>query len=434
MSGKVTKKNIPIKFWQYKYKKKVVSLHLMSFALYIAKRLLKQRQATFSRPIVRIAQVSIMLSFAIMLISVSVLQGFKKEIRNKISGFYSHIQIKPYSTSYVRDNNSTFHLSKQEFQGIKNISEVKSIYPILNQSGVLLQKDNFNGVILKGINSDYDSSFFIDNLIQGKFPTLDKESQQEVLVSLTLKNKLNLHLNEKIKIYFYVNGGYRAKNFYISGFYDTGLVDYDENFLLCDVKVLQNIFSLDSLSYSCYELRFKGFSSVEKYFEQIYYVLDKDKSIDSVVDMEPNLFAWLNLLDSNVILIIFIMIVVCVVTLSSIVLIMIYEKKYLIGILKSFGTTNKTITKIFIYKIGYLTLQGMLYGNVLAVGLESIQKNFHIISLDKESYFLNTVPVDISIIHILLINTGVFVICMLGLLLPCRSINRLSPTKNMKSE
>lgn len=414
---------------------KVVSLHsYMNLALYIAKRLLKQKEATFTRPIVRIAMVSIMLSFAVMLASVSILQGFKKEIRNKISGFSSHIQIKPYSTSYIKDDNTAFHLSQQELKEIRNIDGVRSLCPIVAKAGVLMQKESFHAIILKGINSEYDSSFFMDNIVEGKFPALNKTSKQEVLISLAIKNKLNLKINDKIKVYFYANGNYRAKNFYISGFYDTGLADYDEHFLLCDMQVLQNIFSMSSNDFSYYELRFKDFSLIDKYSNQIYYTIDRTKSIESVTEMEPNLFAWLNLLDSNVILILIIMIVVCIVTLSSMVLIMIYEQKHLIGILKSFGANNKMIMKIFIYKVGYLTLKGMLYGNILAIGVELVQKYFHIIALDKESYFLSTVPVDINIVHILLINIGVFVICMISLVLPCMSVSKLAPTKNMKAE
>ncbi|MDO5760506.1 MAG: FtsX-like permease family protein [Bacteroidota bacterium] len=407
----------------------------MNISLYIAKRLLKQKETNLTRPIVRIAQVSIMLCFAVMIVAMGILQGFKKEIRNKISGFCSHVQIKPYSTKYVKNNEATtFYLSKQEKENIKNIDGVVSLCPVVVKPGVLINKNNFQGVVVKGINSEYDSSFFVDNIRQGHFPLLNKESKQEVLLSLAIKNKLNLELNDKIKIYFYTNGTYRAKNFYISGFYDTGLADYDELMLVCDMRVLQNIFSIDFNNYSYYELRFKDFSLIDKNLEPLYYSLDRDKSIDSVVDLEPNLFAWLNLLDSNVVIILIIMIVVCIVTLSSMVLIMIYEKKYLIGILKSFGANNKLIMKIFIYKVGYLTLKGMLYGNILAIGLELLQKKFHLIALDQESYFLSTVPVDINIIHILLINIGVFAICMATLVLPCRSINKLSPTKNMKSE
>lgn len=414
---------------------KVVPLHsYMNLALYIAKRLLKQKEANFTRPIVRIAMISIMLSFAVMLASVSVLQGFKKEIRNKISGFSSHIQIEPYSTSYIRNDEETFHLTPQELNDIRNIDGVRSLCPIVAKAGVLIQKDDFHAIILKGVNSEYDSSFFVDNIVEGKFPSLNKNSKQEILVSLAVQNKLNLKINDKIKVYFYANNNYRAKNFYISGFYDTGLADYDEHFLLCDMQVLQNIFSMSSNDFSYYELRFKDFSLINKYFNQIYYTIDKTKSVESVMEMEPNLFAWLNLLDSNVILILIIMIVVCIVTLSSMVLIMIYEKKNLVGVFKSFGANNKMIMKIFIYKVGYLTLKGMLYGNILAIGVELIQKYFHIISLDKESYFLSTVPVDINILHILFINMGVFVICMISLVLPCMSISKLAPTKNMKAE
>ena len=198
---------------------------------------------------------------------------------------------------------------------------------------------------------------------------------------------------------------------------------------MCDMSVLKNIFSIEDNLYSCYEVMLKDFSSLNNASQEIYYTIGQDKSIMPITDLEPNLFSWLNLLDSNVVMIILIMILVSVVTLSSIMLIMIFEKKKMIGVLKSFGTKNTSIIKIFLYKVGYVILYGMILGNVLAIGLELIQKHFHIISLDKASYYLSTVPININILNILLINLGVFVVCLICLLLPARSINKINPVK-----
>lgn len=403
----------------------------MNFEYYVAKRLIKHKDKNFTRPIIRIAQITIMLSVAVMLISVSVLQGFKKEIKSKIAGFSSHIQITQYSTNAVLEDNSLMSLSSLEKQQILNNKNVKTLYPVFSRGGVLINKEDFQGVICKGVDSSYDKTFFTDNIVEGKFPSLNKESKQEILVSKTIKDKLKIKLNDKIKIYFYVNNSYRAKNFYVSGVYDTGLGEYDENFLVCDMSVLKNIFSVEDDMFSCYEVMLKDFSSLRKASQEIYYTIGQDKSIMPITDLEPNLFSWLNLLDSNVVMIILVMILVSVVTLSSIMLIMIFEKKKMIGVLKSFGTKNASIIKIFLYKIGYVILYGILLGNVFAIGLELIQKYFHIISLDKASYYLSTVPININILHILLINMGVFVVCLICLLLPARSINKIDPVKNL---
>lgn len=403
----------------------------MNFEYYIAKRLIKQKDKNFTRPIIKIAQITIMLSVAVMLVSVSVLQGFKKEIKNKIAGFSSHIQLTQYATSSVLEENSLLSLSSSEKQDILKTHNVKALYPVFSKGGVLMNKDDFQGVICKGVDSLYDKTFFSENIIEGKFPELNKESRQEILVSKTIKDRLNIKLNDKIKIYFYVNNSYRAKNFYVSGVYDTGLGEYDESFLLCDMKVLKNIFDVGDNMYSCYEIMLKDFSSLNSTAQEIYYKTGQDISVMTVTDLEPNLFSWLNLLDSNVVMIIIVMILVSVVTLSSIMLIMIYEKKKMIGILKSFGTKNSSIIKIFLYKISYVILYGMVFGNILAIGLELLQKHFHLISLSKESYYLSTVPIDIDILNIILINVGVFAVCVICLLLPARSINKINPSKNL---
>lgn len=401
----------------------------MNFEYHIAKRLIKHKDKNFTRPIIKIAQVTIMLSIAVMLISVSVLQGFKQEIKNKIAGFSSHIQITQYSTNAVAEDNSLISLTSLEKQQILNNKNVKALYPIFSRGGVLINKDDFQGVVCKGVDSSYDKTFFSENIVEGKFPKLNKESKQEILISKTIKDKLKIKLNDKIKVYFYVNNSYRAKNFYVCGVYDTGLGEYDESFLVCDMSVLKNIFSIEDNLYSCYEVMLKDFSSLNNTSQEIYYTIGQDKSIMPITDLEPNLFSWLNLLDSNVVMIILIMILVSVVTLSSIMLIMIFEKKKMIGVLKSFGTKNTSIIKIFLYKVGYVILYGMILGNVLAIGLELVQKHFHIISLDKASYYLSTVPININILNILLINLGVFVVCLICLLLPARSINKINPVK-----
>lgn len=404
----------------------------MKFEYFVGKRLTKQKEKTYARPVVKIAIASTALSIAVMLIALSVLEGFKTEIKNKIAGFGSHIQVVSYG-SYLGRDNETIQLSDREFKTISSLNDVKSIAPVYTRSGAIIN-DDFQALIVKGVNKNYDISFYKENLVEGKTIEFDKESKQEVLISKTVAEKLKLKTNDKIKIYFYIDNSYRAKNFYISGIYDTGLGDYDERFVICDMQVLKNIFSADEQSYTSYEIMLKNFDNLEYNAEIIYNNLDSDKGIATIDELEPNLFSWLNLLDSNVIMIIAVMMLVSIVTLSSVMLIMIFEKKTMIGVLKSFGTPNNSIIKIFLYKAGYVTLKGMLYGNILALTLEIIQKYSHIISLDQENYFLTSVPIAINPWAFLLTNLGVFVLCILCLIIPAKSITKISPTKNLKFE
>ena len=270
----------------------------MKFEYFIANRLIKQKEKTFARPVVRIAITSIALSIAVMLIAIRVLQGFKKEIKNKIAGFGSHIQIIPYGLNRI-DENQTVNLSEQELAFLSNNENINSVAPTYTRSGAIINKDDFQAVILKGIDKNYNTTFFKENIVEGNFIQLNKTSKQEVLVSKTIADKLKLKVGEKIKIYFYIDKSYRAKNFTISGIYDTGLGEYDERFIICDMSPLHNIFSTEENEYTSYEIMLKDFSKVDNIAEDIYYNIDGDKSVLPVTDLEPNLFAWLNLLDSK---------------------------------------------------------------------------------------------------------------------------------------
>jgi lipoprotein-releasing system permease protein len=404
---------------------------MTNFEFFIAKRLIKKKDKTYSRPIIKIATISITLSIAVMLISISVLSGFKDQIKDKIVGFGSHIQIVPYKVSNTYEDNPVI-LSSIEMNNVKKTNNVKRVTPVLSKSAAIITKDDFQGVILKGINKDYDTTFFHDNLVQGRNIKVNKDSKQEALVSKTIANKLHLQLGSKFKVYFYIENSYRMKNFTVVGIYDTGLGDYDDKFIVCDMKPLQEIFSLDSNSYNSYEVTLNDFSKIKQTADEIYYLVGQDKSVETITEMEPNLFSWLNLLDSNVIMIIIIMMLVNIVTLSSVILIMIFEKKTMIGVMKSFGTKNKSIIKIFLYKAGYVIMKGMIYGNILALVLEVIQKEFKVISLDKESYYLTSVPIEINVSYILLIDVFSFIICLICLLIPAKTITKISPVKNLR--
>lgn len=405
----------------------------MKQEFFIAKRLIKAKNSTSTRRVIRIAIFSVALSVAVMLISMSILTGFKNSIKEKIIGFGSHIQVVSFSFSnYFSD--SPIYLNDYYNKLLYKNPNVKNITPVLNKSAVIIKDEDFHAIILKGITSTYDTAFFSASLVKGCMPHLNKESKQEILISKNIADKLKLDIQDKIKVYFYIDNTYRSKNFYISGIYDTGLGDYDERFLICDAKVLQNIFSLEPKDYSSYEIALKDFSLLDKTSQEIYKLLPENMTLQTITQMEPNLFSWLNLLDSNVIMIIVIMILVTVVTLSSVILIMIFEKKTMIGILKSFGTPNKAITKIFLYNAGYIALKSLLYGNVLAIVLEVIQKYTHLIKLDAQSYYLTSVPIEINPLHIILIDIGAFVVCMLCMLIPAKSISKISIVKNLRFE
>lgn len=403
----------------------------MNYEYFIAKRLTKRRGKTFSRPIIIIATLSITLGIAVMILSISILQGFKSEIKEKIIGFGSHVQIVPYN---VRNSfqNESMTLSSKEKKNLLSIKNVKSIHPFATKGGVIKTSKDFQGIILKGINKEFDTSFFHHYLLKGRFINTLNQGNTEAIISKVIANKLNLKLGDKLRVYFYLDNSYRVRAFNVVGIYETGLGDYDEKFVICDIGQVQGLNGWTVDQVEGYEVIIKDFKLLNKTSDDIYYSIDQSKSVQTIEEIEPNLFTWLDLLDSNVFVILTIMMLVSIVTITSTLLIIIFEKTNTIGVLKGFGATNKSITKIFLYNACYIIAKGLLYGNVLALGLGYLQDKFKIIKLDQESYFLTSVPVEISFIQILIVNIATIIICLFALLLPARSISKISPIKSIR--
>lgn len=401
----------------------------MNFEWFFARRLVKKKDKTFSKPIIAIAVLSICLGVAVMLISISVLQGFKSEIKEKIIGFGSHIQILPFQ-NYNAYEPIPISLSSEEREAIASHSNIKSINPFITKGGLIKTREDFQGVLLKGIDKDYDSSFFHNYLIEGRF--LDNSNPNEVVVSRQIANNLDLSLGDKLRIYFYYNENYRVRALEIIGIYETGLGLYDEKIIICDINQTRVLNSMQGDEVEGYELVLHDFSKLDETSNYVYSSLDYDKSIMDIKTIEPSLFSWLELLDNNVIVILIIMSLVTIVTITSTLLIIIFEETQTIGVLKSLGAQNKAIIKIFLYNALNVVVKGLIYGNLLALTLGFVQDKYKIFKLDQESYYLSSVPIEISLSQILLVNIGSVIICMLALLIPARSISKISPIKSIR--
>ncbi len=405
----------------------------MNFEFFVAKRLLKEENSSFSKPIVRIATLSIALSIAVMIVSVAVLGGFKKQIREKITGFTSHIHI----SSFALNNSSqadTFSLTEEEKKAIASCKGVKSLSPYIMQAGVVKSSEGFHGIVIKGVEKDFDTSFFKHNLCGGRLPDFSNPSSNEAIISKTLANKLNIKTGDKLKVYFYIDMSYRVRPFKVVGIYETGLGDYDNKFVISNAGVFQKLCGKSSDQYSGYEVCLDDFSLLQAASAEIYNALPQDKTISTIEELEPGLFSWLGLLDTNVILIIIVMTLVTIITASSTLLIMVFEQSSFIGLLKSFGAKTSSITKIYLYKAAYIVCKAMIIGNAVAVGLVIIQSKYHIIKLNQEDYYLDCVPMELNVVNILAVNLAVVVISMTALLIPARSIGKVSPVVNIRKD
>lgn len=407
----------------------------MNFEYFVAKKLLKQKSKSFSKPIVGIATAGIALSIAVMLVSIGVLQGFKNEIKEKITGFTSHLHIIPFSVNPTATDN-VFHLSEQEIANLnKEENNIETISPYVLMGGAIKTKTDFHGVALKGIDSKFNFDFFKQNLKSGNIPDYTKaENKNQILISQTIANKLNIKIGDKIKIYFYINQNYKVRPFTVEGIYETGLGDYDNKFIVCNANVLQKLLSWQQNQYSGYEVKLKDFTNLDQSSQNIYHSISQDKDIQTIEEMEPSLFAWLNLLDSNVILILVVMTFIAIITSCSTLLIMIFEQTKHIGIFKSLGATTKSITKIYLYKSLYILTKAMLIGNAFALSLMYLQQKYKFIKLDQESYYLDSVPIEFSPTALIIVNLSSIAICMLTLIIPARNISKINPMENIKFE
>jgi lipoprotein-releasing system permease protein len=405
----------------------------MKFEFFIVKRFIKAKQSKFSRPIIVVAIASIALGIAVMLLSVFVLSGFKTGIREKVSGFGGHIQVIPYNISNTYLSNP-ITLSTEEKKNILKNQNVKSISPFVTKGGAIKTKTDFAGILLKGIDKTYGNmAFFSQYLIEGLIPNLESQTN-EVLISQDVCNKMNLKIGDKIRIFFYIDQQYRQRAFIISGIYETGLGIYDEKMVICDMRVLQTLNQWKENQYQGYEIMLRNFNLLSQTADSIYQLLENDKTIQTIEEAEPSLFAWLSLLDSNVLVILIVMLLVSIAVMTSSLLIMIFEKRQTIGLLKSLGASLQQIIKIFMLNALYVIVKGLIYGNIVAFGLALLQKKYMIFTLNSQSYYLQYVPIELNLLWILLINCMAIVICTLALLIPSRNIAKISPATTIKSD
>jgi len=414
----------------------------MSAEFFIAKRIYKDRgeSRNVSPPAVRVATVSIAIGLAVMILSVAVVIGFKKEVREKVIGFGSHIQITNFEI------NSSFDMkpvavSDTLMDYLQKQPNILRVEPFATKPGIIKTKDDFQGVVFKGVDEHYNWNFFRSNLISGSVLNIHPDSTlADVLISQTIADKLNLKLNDSFTAYF-VQEPLRARKFHITGIYQTYFSEYDNLFALLDIKQIRRLNQWDDDMVSGLELYVKDYNCLDETTDSLYFDLQlwKDRLnntylTQSIKQIKPEIFDWLSVLDVNVVVILALMLIVAGFSMISGLLIIILEKASMIGTLKALGQNNTSIRKIFLYLSAFLIGKGLLWGNILAISLCLIQQYFGIVKLNPEVYYLTKVPIDISILSILLINVGTLLITLAMLILPSYVVANISPAKTIRFE
>jgi len=411
----------------------------VNFELFIVKRIIRSRTGKKSgaNTLVNVSVMAIALSMAVMILSVVILTGFKKEIKDKLTGFGSHIQISSLSGNSSWETGA-ISIDEQLLQQIKKNPAISGVYQFATKPGIVQSGKELQGIILKGVEPGYNWDFFAKNLTKGKLPDLNNPDSLEVLVSKTLANLLRIDVGQKLPTYF-VQDPPRMRPFKVAGIYETGLEEYDKIFVYCNLAHIREINNWESGEISGLEIRLSDPSKMDLVAQQIQNQVDQSTiqsdhflQVKTLKDLAPGFFDFLNLTDTNVILILTLMILIAGFNMISGLLIIILDRMRMIGTLKALGTNNRSMSRIFLYQAGYIITKGLIMGNIIGLALAMLQENFRIISLDPRSYFLDSVPIYINPVHLIMLNVGTLILTLIMMLIPSAFLSRISPGKTIK--
>lgn len=412
----------------------------MNLPYFIANRLIKGRRegTSFSRPINVIAIVGIAMGLAVMILAVAILTGFKQQIREKVVGFGSHIQIMNF------DSNISFETTPisdtQKFiPKIRQLPGIEHIEVFATKAGIIRTDEDIQGVVLKGIGSDFDWSYFKSNMVDGSvFNVTDTGHTDKVIISKKISDMLRLKTGDSFSMLF-IQDPPRMRKFTISGIYETSLEEFDKMYVFCDIGHIKRLNGWRDDQVSGFEVFINDFDRLDEMTTAVrdaigYKLTEEDTKfkVTNIRNRYPQIFDWLNFQDINVIIIILLMLIVAGFNMISGLLILILEKTNMIGVLKSLGAEDITIRRVFLYQAAYLIGKGLFWGNFIGIGLAYLQLKTRLITLDPTSYYIKTVPVNLELVHILLLNAGTMAAIIIMLLVPSQLISRISPVKAIR--
>lgn len=408
----------------------------MKFETYMASRFRKSSsyKNTVSSPIIKISVLSISIGIIMMIISISSSVGLQKTIKSKVSSFFGDISISNFQNissessiepidfsinhKYLRDNNKIYHIQKVAYK-----------------SGLIINNDSFEGVVLKGISTDFNWEHFSKYITKGRILNISDSISNEVIISEILSKKLDINLHEKFKATFFKQNSLSTPNqriFKVAGIYESGLIEFDEIYFFGDIKHIQKMNRWKNNQVGNIELFLQDQSDIEKVSTLLYEETSSQISVMSILEKFPEIFNWIALFDINVLLIIIIMILVGGINMITALLVTVLEKTQIVGILKTLGSSNKSIKTIFLINGVYLISLGLVIGNFIAIGLIQLQNYTGLIKLDPNTYYVTELPFDFDLISIIILNISVLFFCFLMLIVPSFVISKISPSESIK--
>ncbi len=413
----------------------------MNFPLFIARRIYFSEgdRHEVSRPAIRIATVGVAIGLAVMIITVSVILGFKHTIRDKVVGFGSHIQV----TNFVTQQTAVpapIAISDTLLRELKAIPNVRQVECYTMTQGILKTDSDFLGVAFKGVGEDYDLSFIRQNMLEGKLPTFSSQkSSNQIVVSRKQADKLHLHVGDKVYAYFIGYDDVRARRFTVSGIYQSNMKQFDDVLCLTDLRTTRRLNDWEIDQCSGAEILVKDFDRINETNMAVVELVKNNSdhygetlSSQTIFEAYPQIFSWLSLLDINVWIILALMVCVAGFTMISGLLIIILERTQMIGILKALGARNKTVRHTFLWFAAFIISQGLLIGDVIGIGLVVLQQQTGFIHLDPASYYVDTAPMELNIPIIVILNVATLLISVFVLIAPSYLVSHIQPVKAMQ--
>lgn len=411
----------------------------MKIDYFIAKRLIasKEYKSSVSSPIIKIAISAIAIGMIMMIISVATGIGLQQKIREKISVFNGHIIISNFDDNQSEVSKIPVSINQPFYPIFKSITGIQHVQAVATKAGIIRTENDFEGIILKGVGKDYQWGNLQEYIVKGKMPNVTEALNAEVIMSEYLANRLNLKVGDKFNTFFMKENGNEIPNlrvFELVGIYNSGFQEFDATYIIGDIRHIQRMNKWASDQVGSFEVFVDDFNTIDSKGNEVYEATPS--ALDSITIKEKYffIFEWLQLFDFNIVVILIIMIVVATINMIVALLVLILERTQLIGVLKSLGADNWLIRKIFLYHASYLILKGLLWGNFIAIALLFLQKQFEIVRLNPQNYYVSVAPVYFDWFFILLLNAGTILICLFVLLIPSYIITKISPSRVIRFE
>jgi len=404
----------------------------LNFAWFVASRITFKSKRTFSKLIVRIAVVGIMLGLGVMILTLAIVRGFKGEIREKIRGFAGDIQV---IKNDLNNSNQSSPIKADSAFVKKALASplVSRVMPFALKPAIIKAKAEIEGIVLKGVDRTYDWAFFKKNMVAGDVPDFSDTDKvkHELIISQTIANRLQLKVGDKVLMYF-VQDPLLMRSFVIRGIFNFGTDEVDKTYVVGDMSVINRLDNWNAGDIGGYEIKIADFDQLKESDKAVDNVLPSYLKSYTLIDNYPAIFAWLDLLDGNTSVVLVLMIIVAVINMISALMIMILERTQMIGMLKAMGADDWKIQEVFLYNALYLIGLGMLLGNLFGIGVGVFQDKTHFFKLDTASYYMSFVPIQFKLSDLLLLNAGTFVICMLVMIIPSTLVTKITPVKAIR--